>query len=165
MEPARREAEATVLSDRLTELGAALGHPFKDSKLLLAATTHSSLTNEQGGRGRGDTRRLAHLGDAVLELVVRNTLFERFPNASKGQLTAAKRDLVRNRTLAGLVRDNELAEYLDRGGAVEAINERILAEFFEAILGAVFRDGGYAAAEKVIVPLMPWPTQVPAGQP
>lgn len=155
------DAEAIVLTDRLVQLSTALGHSFHDLDLLRDAATHSSLVNEPRGKGRGDTRRLAFLGDAVLELVVRTTLFQRFPNATKGQLTTAKRDLVRNASLAKLVRDKGLAHFLNRGGSVQADNDTILAEFLEAMIAAVFRDGGYAATEDVIVRLLPWPTQVP----
>lgn len=125
-----------------------VGYRFRDPALLRQALTHRSF-------GSPHNERLEFLGDCVLGCIVAEALFRRFPDLSEGKLTRARSSLVRESFLAGVARDMGLAEFLrlDEATAVNAGAERpsILADALEAVYGAVFLDGGYAAASDVIV--------------
>ena len=129
-----------------------LGHPFRKEALLIEALTHSSLVNEPKGKGRKSNSRLAHLGDAVVELAVRSALYRKFPDANKGALTSAKKDMVSNVALAKVAKEIGIAQRLERGQSrpVAADNTKVLAEVFEATMGAVFLDSDFETAAAVV---------------
>lgn len=141
----------------LSDVERAIGHSFLRKELLNEALTHSSLLNEPRGKGRKSNQRLAHLGDAVLELIVRSALFDQLPHATKGQLTDAKKDLVRNSTLASITRTKQLGDSLERGKSQAKVpaNDRVLAEAFEALVGAVFLDSDLETVTRVVTRLAP----------
>ncbi len=119
--------------------------------------THASWNNEHGepaGPGH-DNERLEYLGDAVLELVVGEYLFRRFPTYDEGQLTQLRAALVNTTSLARLGERLELGETLLMGrGAVKTGARKLpslLANAFEAMIGAIFLDQGYRAATKVFL--------------
>ena len=119
--------------------------------------THASWNNEHGepaGPGH-DNERLEYLGDAVLELVVGDYLFRRFPTYDEGQLTQLRAALVNTTSLARLGERLELGETLLMGrGAVKTGARKLpslLANAFEAMIGAIFLDQGYRAATKVFL--------------
>ncbi|HHO51920.1 MAG TPA: ribonuclease III [Deltaproteobacteria bacterium] len=135
------------MGSEVAELGCALGHSFADPQLLLTALTHSSHAHENGGE---DYERLEFLGDAVFQLCSTELLVERFPEAREGQLSRLRSRMVNTHALAQLGRRLGIGPALRLGVGEEATGgrdrPRILAGAIEAILGAVFTDGGYTAA-------------------
>lgn len=137
-----------------------LGHIFANPDLLQLALTHKSYANEQASgvsSVHSDNERLEFLGDAVLDLALSECLMRRFPNDSEGALSKKRASLVNEETLSLIARELQL-ETLIRLGKGETKTgglqkPRILASSLEAVLGAVFLDGGYAhaltAVEKV----------------
>jgi ribonuclease-3 len=125
-----------------------LGHAFADPDLLERAFTHPSWSYENDGT-RGNER-LEFLGDAVIDLVVAHLLFDAHPDWHEGELTRARRALVNNRNLADCARDLELGELVRLGRGERrsggAGRTRLLANLFEAVVGALYLDGGVAAA-------------------
>lgn len=132
----------------LAELLLVIGHPFNDLSLLEEALTHASYANE-AGQVR-DYQRLEFLGDAVLELVVSDMLLERFPDHKEGDLSRLRASSVNGRTLAGLSRRLGLGPQIRMSHGEEKTGGRdkdtILADVFEALVGAVYRDAGLGAA-------------------
>jgi len=116
--------------------------------------THTSWINERGAEGR-DNERLEYLGDAVLELVAAEYLFNRFPNYDEGQLTQMRSSLVSTVALAGIGEQLRLGEALRLGrGATKSGARRLTslhANAFEAIIGATFLDQGYRKAGKIFL--------------
>jgi ribonuclease-3 len=133
------------------EFEARIGYRFRDPALLDQALTHiSALT---GARNRsGSYQRLEFLGDHVLGLVVSDMLFRAFPKADEGEMSRRLADLVRKEACADVGREIELGETI-RLGASEAKGRgrtAILADVCEALIGAIFVDGGYPAASALI---------------
>jgi ribonuclease III len=131
-----------------------LGHKFKDVALLRLALTHPSVAHEQGIPLQHN-QRLEYLGDAVLQLVLTHELYEKFPTFGEGPLTKARAKMVNRRTLAELGRALKIGECLimSRGEEMHGGRERpsALADAYEAILGAIYLDGGFQAARKIIL--------------
>jgi ribonuclease-3 len=131
-----------------------LGHQFRDENLLRLALTHPSVTHE-GNMPMPHNQRLEFLGDAVLQLVLTRELYEKFPAFDEGPLTKARAKLVNRRTLAEHARALGLGVHLilGHGEATHGGRERpsALADAFEALLGAIFLDGGFEAAREFIL--------------
>jgi ribonuclease-3 len=133
-------------------LAALLGHAFRDRALLQTALTHPSRAHEEGS-GRGNER-LEFLGDAVLGLVVAELLFASRPDWTEGDLTRARAAVVNSRTLAerahalGIARFARLGRTEERSGGVR--KQRVLANLFEALVGALYVDGGLGAARRFL---------------
>ncbi|NLD71670.1 MAG: ribonuclease III [Chloroflexi bacterium] len=127
-----------------------LGLQFLKSGLLREALTHPSFLNEHPDHPVPDNQRLEFLGDAVLDLIVGEWLFRRYPEAPEGELTSVRAQIVRTETLASFAREIELGQHLrfGRGELSTGGNERIanLCAAFEAIVGAVYLDRGLEAA-------------------
>ncbi len=141
--------------DSTQTLQARLGYTFTDASYLERALTHRSYANEfSPGTFDADNERLEFLGDAVLDLVLSDLLMKRFPMDTEGGLSKKRASLVNEESLAGIA--NELGlENLIKVGRGEARNggsrkPRILASTLEAVLGAIYSDGGYQAAAIVI---------------
>jgi len=138
----------------LQSLESALGYAFWDVSLLETALTHSSWANEHG---IAHNERLEFLGDAVLELVISREVFLHFPAEREGAMTKMRSRLVSEESLSRLARKISLGRLLHMGRGEESQGGRarpaLLADAMEAVFGAVFLDGGYAAAEKVILPM------------
>ncbi len=131
-----------------------LGHTFTDRGMILQALTHRSYLNEHSDFPYTHNERLEFLGDAVLELIVTEYLFKNFANP-EGDLTNWRAALVNAKTLAGIATQLEFEEYLllSKGEQRDAGTKArlyILANAIEAILGAIYLDGGMAAATKFI---------------
>lgn len=145
------------------DLQQCIHHQFTQVKLLATALTHSSYANEQGSGC--DNERLEFLGDAVLELCISEEGYKRFPDAPEGVLTRIRSQLVKEKSLAGLARELKMPRYLllGRGEEMQGGRERdsLLADAFEAMLGAVFLDGGFDAAKRTILTIFEnhWPEQ------
>jgi ribonuclease-3 len=154
-----REAAAQRPTEALLEaLQDRLGYHFTSRQLLLDALTHRSYAYEHAGPGVVSNERLEFLGDAVLQLVSSDLLFRRYPQAPEGELTSLRAALVRGSTLAEFARGLELGGCLrlGRGEEANAGRERmpINAAAFEALLGAMYLDGGMEAARRFVVPLL-----------
>jgi len=132
-----------------------LDHRFADPVLCETALTHKSWLNEQPPTGaRTDNERLEFLGDAVLALVVSDLLMRRFPQRSEGELSKARAAIVSEAGLERLADGLNLGQWIFLGRGEEQAGGRrkasILSNAFEALLGAVFLDGGFEAAHRVI---------------
>lgn len=130
---------------------------FNDKTLLLRALTHRSYLNEASFLF-SDNERLEFLGDAVLDLIVAELLYQRFPELHEGFLTAMRASLVRREALAQLARQLELGNHLmlGRGEVDSGGRERdaILCAGFEALVGAIYLDQGLAATGAFLCPLL-----------
>ncbi|MDR1947693.1 MAG: ribonuclease III [Desulfovibrio sp.] len=135
------------------QLQEAIPYRFTQVKLLHVALTHTSYANE-GQNGEEHNERLEFLGDAVLELCVSENLFNARPGAREGELTAARSCLVNQESLAAKARDIGLDRHIRLGKGEEAQGGRdrdsLLSDALEALLGAIFLDGGYAAARQAV---------------
>ncbi|NVN86291.1 MAG: ribonuclease III [Rhodopseudomonas sp.] len=130
-----------------------IGHAFADPALLATAFTHVSAL--KSSRNRADSyQRLEFLGDHVLGLVVSDMLYRAFPKADEGELSKRLADLVRKETCADVARSLELLEGIKLGtvgaGAGARLRKSVLGDICEAVIGAVFLDGGYPAAAKFV---------------
>jgi ribonuclease-3 len=138
----------------LDKLQARLGCQFRDEKLLRLALTHPSLAHESG-EPLPHNQRLEFLGDAVLQMVLTEKLYALLPDFDEGQLSKSRAKLVNGETLAGLGRALGLGQHLilSRGEDSNGGRERssILADAFEAVLGAIFLDAGANAARDFIL--------------
>jgi ribonuclease-3 len=130
-----------------------LQYDFRQPRYIELACTHSSFTNEHEGEPP-DNERLEFLGDAVLELAVSHWLFETYPDLSEGTLTQMRARLVNARSLAHLAGQLELGDLLLLGVGEQRSGGRkrpsLLANAMEAVLGAVFLDGGFDMAQQVV---------------
>jgi len=142
----------------LSALHRTLGYAFRDPALLQAALIHTSYVNERPTRGLESNERLEFLGDAVLGVVVAHRLYATRPESPEGELTVVRAWLVRQSTLARWARQVALGRYLllGRGEARGGGRDRpaLLSRGFEAVIGAIFLDGGIDAASGVLVPLI-----------
>lgn len=138
----------------LKELQSQLGYTFKKEALLRLALTHPSITQDHTVP-RAHNQRLEFLGDAVLQLVLTLALYERFPDLDEGSLTKARAHMVNRTALSTRAKALDLGEHLilSRGEEMHGGRARnsALADAFEAVLGAVFLDGGIDAAKAVIL--------------
>ncbi len=140
---------------RVDGLAKRLGYEFQDSSLLRQALMHRSYLNENPGEAPESNERLEFLGDAVLGSVVSRHLYDLYPNASEGWLTEVRSRLVRNETLGELARAQDVGRYLVMGRGVEVQHGReraaILGRAWEALIGAVYLDGGIRSAQRFIL--------------
>ncbi len=157
VDPLRADLRASPLTralsrDRSTdgELESVLGHAFADDRLLSTALTHASATGGSRGRLGGSFERLEFLGDRVLGLVVAEMLLEQFPNESEGDIAKRHAAVVQRDALARVARTIDLGRHLrlsksedDSGGRD---NPALLADALEAVIAALYRDGGLAPA-------------------
>ena len=156
------------------DLERALGYAFEDRTLLERALTHASVQSSHQGRAKGragagagaggDYERLEFLGDRVLGLAIAEMLYLSFPDASEGAIARRYNRLVRGETCAEVARAIGLGRHLRLGEGEAESGGRdkttILADACEAILGAVFLDGGFARARQVVRTL--WKPQIEA---
>jgi ribonuclease III len=126
-----------------------LGYTFNKNSLLVDALSHRSF------RGNKNNERLEFLGDAILSLVIAAALFRRCPESREGELSRLRASLVRGETLATLAQEFQLGEYLRLGaGEIKSGGSHrtsILADAMEAVVGAIYLDGGMAACEQCIL--------------
>ena len=138
----------------MDSLEGALGYSFTRKELLAEALTHASLGYEQQKTG-ADNQRLEYLGDAVLELIFSQYLYENFPSGAEGLLTKLRARMVSRPSLAKYARSIQLGEFLKMGRGEEASGGRerdsTLADAMEALTAAVYLDGGLAAARRMVL--------------
>ena len=129
-------------------------YTFNDKELLRTALTHSSYANEKKGKIRFNER-LEFLGDAVLQLITSEKLFKVNPNMPEGKMSKQRAALVCEDALAGYAHEINLGDYLNLGKGEETTGGRkrpsILSDAFEAVIGAIFLDGGMEPAKKFVL--------------
>lgn len=130
-----------------------LAYTFRDASLCEAALTHKSWMNESQERERTDNERLEFLGDAVLALVTSDLLMRRFPEQPEGDLSKARAAIVNEAGLARVAEILALGQWIFLGRGEEQAGGRqkrsLLANTFEALIGAIYLDGGFTAAFEV----------------
>jgi ribonuclease III len=150
MEGIVHRKEATLYQ----ELMRLIGYNFKDESLLIQALTHASYINEHPELREKDNERLEFLGDAVLDLVVGDLLYSQYPDADEGILSRFRAALVDEKGLFNQAQKIALGRFLLLGKGEEQNNGRqkpsILSGAFEALMGALYLDGGYGKAYRVI---------------
>ena len=138
----------------LADFQTRLGFQFRDANLLRLALTHPSVAHESGV-ATAHNQRLEFLGDAVLQLILTQKLYENFPASGEGPLTKARAKLVNRRSLAERAASLGIGAHLilSRGEETHGGRERpsTLADAFEALLGAIFLDGGFDAARDFVL--------------
>lgn len=141
------------VQNKLGELEVAIDYFFSDHQLLLQAVTHKSYSNEQSDFV-SHNERLEFLGDAVLELVISDWIFCHYPDIPEGGLTRIRAEVVSENGLSQIARQLDIGSvlHLGKGEKRSGGSEKssLLADALEAILGAIYRDGGFIAASKVI---------------
>lgn len=131
-------------------IGNVLGHDFRDSGLLARALTHRS-------HSRNHNERLEFLGDALLGMFIADILFTRFPEAAESDLTRLRASLVNKKTLAGIARELDLGKHIRFGAGEQKSGGRdknsLLSNTVEALIGAVYLDGGLEDCRRCILAL------------
>ncbi len=142
------------ISEVIDKVEKNIGYTFKDRELLLEAVTHSSFSNEMRINKRNHYERLEFLGDAVLELISSEYLFEKYPSVPEGGLSKKRASLVCEPSLAICARRMHLGEVIFFGKGEEAAGGRekdsILSDVTEAILGAIYLDSDLECARKYV---------------
>lgn len=141
-------------SSELDQLQEKLSYRFKQADLLRQAITHKSYLHENRDQVQQENERLEFLGDAVLDLVVAELLIKRFPEATEGELSKAKAKLVSEPMLSQIARQIEMGRFVLLGKGEELTQGRekasILADTLEAVIAALYLDGGLSVAESFV---------------
>ncbi|RDY33023.1 ribonuclease III [Lachnotalea glycerini] len=136
------------------DLETRIGYQFKESGLLRQAMTHSSFSNEHRLSRLTSNERLEFLGDAVLEIVTSDFLYSKYTKFPEGDLTKIRASIVCEQTLAFCTREIELGKYLLLGKGEDLTGGRdrnsIVSDAMEALIGAIYLDGGFANAKEFI---------------
>lgn len=139
---------------KLKELEALIGYEFRQEGLLRQALTHSSYANEKHMKKLSDNERLEFLGDAVLEIVSSEYLYRNYPKLQEGDLTKFRASIVCEPTLALCTREIDLGRFLNLGKGENQTGGRnrksILSDALEAVIGAIYLDGGFEKAKEFI---------------
>ena len=139
----------------LKELEERIGYRFSDKNLMTQAMTHSSYANEHRLNKLECNERLEFLGDSVLEVISSDCLYHKYPENPEGDLTKIRASIVCEPTLAYCAEDIRLGEYLLLGRGEEATGGRgrasIVSDAMEALIGAIYLDGGFANAKEFIL--------------
>lgn len=139
---------------RLKEFQKVAGYTFQNENLLKNALTHSSFANEKHWQYNANNERLEFLGDAVLELISSEFIFRSHPQMVEGKMTKMRASLVCEVSLAEAARQIHLGDYLylGRGEYLTGGNKRdsILSDAFEAVIGAIYMDGGFEPARTFV---------------
>lgn len=139
----------------LHQLQKKINYEFRDFGLLITAMTHTSYANEHRRQKVKHNERLEFLGDAVLELVSSEYLYEKYPNRPEGELTRLRASMVCEPTLALCAREWELGSFLRLGKGEDIAGGRgrdsIVSDAAEALIGAIYLDGGFANAKEFIL--------------
>jgi ribonuclease III len=137
----------------LTDCQKQINHQYNNIDLLQTALTHRSYLNEDRNT-KESNERVEYLGDAVLELITSEFLYQTFPKSPEGELTALRAKIVQTRTLAAVATRLELGKYLrmSRGETASggATNSSLLADTVEAIIGSIYLDAGFEMVKKFI---------------
>lgn len=140
-----RPSSTATAKKNLASLYQLLDYTFHNEHLIMLALTHRSADSKHN-------ERLEFLGDAILSLVVASDLYQRFPTATEGEMSRLRANLVRGKALAEMAAELRIHEFLVLGSGElrsgGAKRESILADTFEAIIGAIYLDGGYSVCEQ-----------------
>ena len=135
-----------------------INYNFKNPKLLKQAFTHSSFAHEHKMSSLENNERLEFLGDAVLELIISEYLYQNFPDMPEGELTKFRASIVCESSLAKNAMKLDMGKFVLLGKGEEntggRTRESILADAFEAVIGAIFLDGGHSVAKKFIIDIL-----------
>ncbi len=141
--------------EKLQEFQKKIGYTFKNEGLLRQALTHSSYANERSMKKTYNNERLEFLGDAVLEIVTSEYLYHLHPDWDEGELTRVRASVVCEQTLAFCTKELRLGDFLflGKGEIMTGGRERksVLSDAFEAVMGAVYLDGGFERAKEFIL--------------
>ena len=136
------------------ELEERIGYHFQDPTLLRTAMTHSSFANEYHTRKIANYERQEFLGDAILEYISSEALYEKYPDLTEGELTKRRASLVCEYTLSQISRELGYGDYvfLSKGETLTGGKERpsILCDLFESVLGGIYLDGGLEPAKRYV---------------
>lgn len=139
---------------KIQELEQIIGYQFNQPERLRQALTHSSYANEKHMKKHSDNERLEFLGDAVLELVSSEFLFKNYPKMPEGEMTKFRASIVCEPTLALCTKEIDLGKYLYLGKGEDLTGGRnrksILSDAMEAVIGAIYLDGGFEAAKAFV---------------
>lgn len=140
---------------KLTDFQEMIGYHFRQEGLLRQALTHSSYANEKHMKKLSDNERLEFLGDAVLEIISSEFLYQSYPDVPEGELTRLRASIVCEPTLALCTEELSLGDYLFLGKGEELTGGRkrksILSDALEAVIGAIYLDGGFANAKEFVL--------------
>ena len=143
-----------IKDDDISRFEQLIGYTFRDKQLLVQAFTHSSFVNEQKINKHPDYERLEFLGDAVLEMISSAYLFRKFPDKKEGEMSKMRASLVCEGALAFDAKVLDLKSYILLGKGEEATGgrdkESIIADVMEAVIGALFLDGGIEQSKRFI---------------
>ncbi len=136
-----------------------LNYVFKDKKLANMAITHKSYANDIGDTSLNSyNERVEFLGDAILEYIISKELYVKLPNAKEGELTKRRARIVCEESLCKVIKEEGLAECIKLGKcelrAKSNRRDAMLADMFEAILGAIYLDGGFEIAQNICLRLL-----------
>ena len=139
---------------KIEELEQIIGYKFRQPGRLRQALTHSSYANEKHMKKQSDNERLEFLGDAVLELVSSEFIFQNYPKMPEGEMTKFRASIVCEPTLALCTKEIDLGKYLYLGKGEDLTGGRnrksILSDAMEAVIGAIYLDGGFEAAKAFV---------------
>ena len=139
----------------LKEFQARIGYEFNNINLLRQALTHSSYANEKHMKKLSDNERLEFLGDAVLEVVSSEFLYQNYTDVPEGELTKLRASIVCEHTLALCTKEMDLGRYIYLGKGEDHTGGRkrksILSDALEAVIGAIYLDGGFANAKEFVL--------------
>lgn len=138
--------------EALDHLEGVIGYTFKDKGLLYQAVTHSSYFNEAKRTRRSDNEKLEYLGDAILNCLIGIILYRKYKARDEGFLSNARSSLVKRETLTEIAKAIELERYLTYGGRENHLppDSKVLSNMLEALIGAIYLDGGMRKTERVI---------------
>lgn len=146
--------ERETISKKIERFEISIGYKFSNVRLLKQALTHSSFANERRINKQENNERLEFLGDAVLELTTSEFVFKNNPKMPEGELTKLRASLVCEQTLSLCAKEINLGEFilLGKGEAATGGRERksILSDALEAVIGAIYLDGGFTSAKEFI---------------
>ena len=150
----RRHRKTGMNKNNLKEIETIIGYEFKNDALLTQAMTHSSYANERKINKIMNYERIEFLGDAILEGIVSQYLYENYPKKSEGELTKLRASLVCEHTLSVCAKEMQLGEMvlLSKGEELTGGRKRpsILCDLFEALLGSIYLDGGIEPAKAYV---------------
>lgn len=141
-------------AERVERAERVLGHQFEDKRLVIEALTHRAVRNDHRDRGYKDYERLEYLGDAILDFIVADRLYRKFPKADEGELTQRRAAYVSEPALAAAAERTGLAELVLLSNSQRKVGDEklpsILSDIVESTLAAVYLDGGLEAAAAVV---------------
>lgn len=157
--PALRDPQKSRTKTYSSPLEQTIRYEFKDKSLLTQAITHSSFVNDRKTLEKSDNEKLEYLGDAILNSVISILLYKKYTDKNEGFLSNARSCLVRRGMLTDVAQKIKLDEHMSYGNGKSRLprESKVLSNMFEALIGAVYLDGGFRVASRVVKSLfMPY---------